>query len=362
MARVFAVASAIAIAGTLAGAVAAQAATRNVTAGPPVQQRPAGVPRDADTNAFYPRTVTIHRGDRVQWRINGFHTVTLPRRGNRPPEFVVPDPANPVSGVVDAAGAPFWFNGQPRFIANPLVAFKQGGGAYTGRRLLNSGVPAGAGAPPPYTVRFPATGTYRYYCAIHVGNPDMQGTVRVVSGRRSIPSAAETRREASRQFARAIVQVKRDDRFAGPQGNAVAAGVDSAISTLFRFRPATKTVKAGTTVTWQMPQRSNEAHTVTFGPPDFLHTQAEALITPAAGGVLAVNPLAVFPSEPPPTLPPYPGAQHHGNGYFNTGFIDRDPRSQPPPSVGITFATPGTYSYVCLLHEQPMKGQIIVTP
>jgi plastocyanin len=227
----------------------------------------------------------------VQWRINGFHTVTLPRRGNRPPEFVVPDPANPVSGVVDAAGAPFWFNGQPRFIANPLVAFKQGGGAYTGRRLLNSGVPAGAGAPPPYTVRFPATGTYRYYCAIHVGNPDMQGTVRVVSGRRSIPSAAETRREASRQFARAIVQVKRDDRFAGPQGNAVAAGVDSPISTLFRFRPATKTVKAGTTVTWQMPQRSNEAHTVTFGPPDFLHTQAEALITPAAGGVLAVNPL-----------------------------------------------------------------------
>jgi plastocyanin len=332
-----------ALAGTLAASAAAEAATKTVIAGPPVTERPPGLPRDADTNAFYRRNVTIHVGDRVRWEIRGFHTVTIPARGSRPPGFIVPDPANPVSGVNDAGGSPFWFNGLPRLVVNPLVGAKQGGGTYTGRRLLNSGLPPQEGRTPPYVVRFPQRGTFRYLCAIHTGNPDMRGTVRVVGKRRAIPSAAEDRAAARRQFRRALARLRTDARFRGPSGNRVAAGVDTTNTTLLRFRPAVKTVRAGTTLTFSMS------------------ALARALIAPAPDGALLLNPIAGFPSEPPPVLPPFQGTEH-GNGYFNTGLIDRDPRSPSGPSARVTFARPGTYGYICLLHPDTMKAQVVVTP
>ena len=90
---------------------AAQAATRVVSMGAPpaalkvLQQR-----YSSEANDFFPHVTTIHVGDSVRFRLSGFHTVDLPKKGGDPLPFATTGPAQ--SGIVDAAGAPFWFNGQ----------------------------------------------------------------------------------------------------------------------------------------------------------------------------------------------------------------------------------------------------------
>ena len=96
----------------LAVPVAASAATTSVVAGPPIKRAPAGVPKDGDLNQFFPSAVKIHVGDKVSWTVAGFHVVQFPKAGSAPPQLAVPDPSRPATGVNDAAGQPFWFNGQ----------------------------------------------------------------------------------------------------------------------------------------------------------------------------------------------------------------------------------------------------------
>ena len=174
----------------------AGAVTKKVEAGPfDASARKALRAAGGDTNAFFRRTVTIRRGDRVAWDINGFHTVTFVPRGDLTPGLVIPDPSSPISGAQDAAGAPFWFNGQPRLAVNPLAAFRQGGTEFHADMLHNSGLPGGDGPPEPYRLQFKRAGTFRYLCLVH---PEMCGTVRVKQ-RGSVPSAAQDRRQAKRE-------------------------------------------------------------------------------------------------------------------------------------------------------------------
>ena len=92
---------------------------------------------------------------------------------------------------------------------------------------------------------------------------------------------------------------------------------------LLVFKPAILKVKAGQTVMWK--NSSSEVHTVTADPR------------------VAVNPKDV-------ELP-------KGAKQFDSGFLN------PGKTYEQTFRTPGTYRYVCTLHEaQHMIGQIIVKP
>jgi plastocyanin len=59
-----------------------------------------------------------------------------------------------------------------------------------------------------------------------------------------------------------------------------------------------------------------------------------------------------------PTLPAYDGTGH-GNGFLNTGVLDREAATPSPPSAQVTFSKAGTYDYICLIHPF-MKGQIVV--
>ena len=131
--------AAAAIAATaLVPAAAAQGATRTVTAGPP--GKVAGTPPDGDDNAFFRKTVTVHVGDKVKWKINGFHTVTFPAKGDKPPPFISPDPSGTkIAGVNDAAGNPFWFNGQTRLVLDALGGLPVKGKSYNGSKLVSSG-------------------------------------------------------------------------------------------------------------------------------------------------------------------------------------------------------------------------------
>ncbi|HYM57605.1 MAG TPA: hypothetical protein VES79_06540 [Solirubrobacteraceae bacterium] len=336
----------------------AQAATKNIVAGPPVSKPPKGVPQDADTNAFYRKNVTIHVGDKVRWAINGFHTVTFPAKGTKAPPFISPDPTTKISGVNDAAGAPFWFNGQNRLILDPQGAFPVGGKSYDGTKPASAGAPLSEGRPKPYTLKFTKAGSFGYVCTIHIG---MKGTVKVVAKGRAIPSAAADKKAVKAQFAKTVAQAKRGDKFAGPSGNAVQAGNDTTAVAILRFFPQRKTVPVGTTVTLSMPPTTSEVHTFSFGPAAYLKQHSDGFIAPDQSKtppVLVFNPVIAFPSDPPPVLPPYIGT-NHGNGFLSTGVLDRDAATPSPGSAQIRFDKAGTYDYICLIHTD-MKGQIVV--
>jgi plastocyanin len=348
--------AAVAVGLTALAPAAAQGATRTAFAGPPVKAK--GLPAGADSNAFYRKTLKVHVGDKVKWKINGFHTVTIPAKGKEPPAFIGLDPAGgKTAGINDAAGNPFWFNGLPKLTLQPDGALPAGGKSYNGQKLVSSGAPLENGAPKPYTVKFTKKGTYTYYCTIH---PGQKAKVKVVGKGKKVPSNKANAKAAKTEYAKVVKQLKKDGKFAGPPGNAVYAGKDTIDSTILAFFPTTKSVPVGTTVKFSMSPKTTEAHTITFGPADYLQAAANGFVGPDPAnpsGLPVVSSLAAYPSDPPPGAPA--NGANHGNGFVNTGVIDGDSASPQPTSAQVTFSKAGTYNYICLIHPD-MKGSIVV--
>src|SRR5206468_2988127 len=70
--------------------------------------------RNGTVDAFLSNRVTINVGDSVVWNgaalAGGFHDVDIPAKGGSDVPLFKPT-GTKVSGVNDAAGNPFWFNG-----------------------------------------------------------------------------------------------------------------------------------------------------------------------------------------------------------------------------------------------------------
>ena len=355
-------------AATSLAAAPAGAATRVVEAGPSGKATQEAFARaSTEANAYFRRVTTIRRGDTVRWDINGFHTVTFTPRGDPQPSLIVPDPANPVSGVTDAAGAPFWFNGQPRLILNPEAAAPLGPSTFRRSQVHNSGLP-GEGPPKPYRLKFNTTGRFSYICIVH---PGMRGTVRVVGRKSSVPSAAAHRRQVRREERALLRKAQRLTTGLGTTRlqNTAQAGNDTRDGVaVLKFFPANLRVATNTTVTLRMSRRSTDAHTFTFGPINgkdaYVDQLARSFVTPVPGGsgppTLVAEPRAVYPSENPAQgLPSYDGT-NHGNGFYNSGVLDSDPDTPSPSKVGLKFTKAGTYEYLCIIHPS-MRGRVTVS-
>jgi plastocyanin len=347
---------ALVAAAALASPAAAGAATKTVSAGPFAKGRQFQE-AFADANAYFRRTITIRRGDRVRWRINGFHSVTFVPDGESAPALVAP--TDPIAGVNDAAGAPFWFNGQPALAFNPLAGLPQGGNTFDPSELLNSGLPLAEGAPPPYTVRFDRKGTFEYLCVVH---PGMTGKVRVRGRNADVPSRRQDRRAARRQLNLELQRGKRLTTGIGTEDleKTIQAGNDRRSGTsIFRFFPENPSYKVGDTVTLQMAPRSTDVHTLTFGPTNGRDAYNDQLATGLLGEVF--DPRGIYPSEPPTAGVPTITPTHHGNGFYNSGFLDVAAGSPLPASTRVTFGAPGTYPLICLIHPF-MTSTVTVTP
>jgi plastocyanin len=321
-----------------------------------------GAPKNLQALAFLRSVVSVHVGDSVRFRIRGglIHTVTFVPPGQHV-AFTAVDAAHPVSGVTDANGIPFWFNSQPRPIINPKAAFPTAGHILTGRTFVNSGVPSNQAKGSVFRVTFPKRGTFRFVCLVH---PGMQGTVKVLSRSKRIPSHAQDAAAVKREIA-AIVKTARATAKSSVPAGQVDVGRTGPGLTINAMFPTTTTVKAGQSVTFSMAgQSASEIHTVTLGPESVTAPVENAFITPVPNPTgpptLTVNPLAAFPSDPPPTLPPYTGS-NHGDGYLNSGILDNDPATPLINSTTVTFATAGTYHFECVIHPN-MDGTVVVTP
>ncbi|MBI5106051.1 MAG: hypothetical protein HZB46_13910 [Solirubrobacterales bacterium] len=343
---------------SLALPAASQAATKDVFAGFPGAP-PKSMPKDANVAAFFPGTVKIAAGDSLRLQPTGCPAVTVSKAGDVP-SFLSTLEATPVAGAKDAAGAAFWFNGQPTAMANPAVFFGAKSPATFTGKLLSSGFPMGPGAPKPFVVKFPKAGTYTLACPLFAG---MEGTVTVLRKGAEVPSAKADMARARQAFKKALARVRKLDKQAAPAGDVIVAGPDAATGEmLYRFTPAAKTVKVGTPVTLTMSTGTREIHTFTFASNlKKLAKKAEGFLgAPAAKGQgPALDPVQLYRSEPAGTALSYDGA-NHGDGFLNTGILDDDAGSPFPKSDTVTFTKPGTYKFLCLVHPD-MQGKVTVT-
>ncbi len=309
-----------------------------------------------DFDGFFPTSTRIHVGDSVSWSINGFHTVTFLASGQAPPPPIIPSSGSPLSGKLDAAGVPFWFNGQPAQVINPVVAFPSGAKRYNGRGFLNSGTPSPGGPPKPFVVKFTKAGKFTFNCLVH---PGMKGVVTVVPKGRSVPSVRQDRFAANIQETAAIQSALKLRQVKPPPATVLAGNDGAGPVAWLRFFPQNLRIKAGTTVDFKLSSQ-REIHTITIGPAAYTtpieKTFTTPLPSPKGPPTLLVNPLGAYPSDPPP-LPAFTGA-NHGNGFEGTGILAGGGPS--PSSATVTFTTPGVYTYECVVHEN-MDGKITVT-
>ena len=349
------VAVVLGLAVALAVPAGAGAATKTVTMGAtPKQAKVLQQQLGSDANQFFRKTTTIHVGDAVRFIPFGFHNVDFPKRGGDLQPLVVP--GDPASGQLDAAGVPFWFNGQPTLDINPVMLQSNFGKTlrYTGDKAINSGLPL-TNKPKPMKVRFPRRGTFTYFCDVHIG---MKGKVRVKRRSAAIPSKRADARAVARQVAKDVKAAKKL-RKTDPPDNTVLLGAANRSGVEFLgMLPETLTVPVGTTVDFRMSAPSFELHTATFGPGDPLKEPNSYLGQLGASlERLEFVPRATYPSEPPGTLASYTSTLH-GNGFWNTGFLDAH-QSPLPASGSVTFGQAGSFTFICLIHPF-MKGTVIV--
>jgi plastocyanin len=347
----------VVVVAALAVPAAAGAATSTVYVGSPATLK--GAPETTDATQFFPKKVKVNVGSKVKFEFRGFHNVYFPK-GNKNAPFAIQD-STAISGVKDAAGADFWFNGQKRVIVDPLAAFPQGDGKIDKKGVDGSGLPQGD-KPAPYVVTFKKTGTFTYYCMVH---PLMKGKVTVQKRGRKADSKAKIKSAVAKQVAKTIKTAK---KLANPSvpANTILAGSDNKDISLLQFFPGKLAIKAGQSVTFKMPPVTNEIHTATFGPEDYLKPfigENFVLPVPAQNGppTIVLQPQGVFPSEVPGTALSYTSSMH-GNGFLNTGILDAEAHTIQPSSAQVSFPNPGTYHLVCAVHGSFMAADVTVNP
>ena len=300
-------------------------------------------PEALEIQTFLPSDITVVEGDTIDWNIIGFHTVTFLSGGERP-GFV-----GPLAG------------GNLGLI--PQTAFPAGGPEYDGSGFVNSGLPPepveGEPPPPPFSLTFTSTGFFELVCLVH---PGMKGSVTVLPAGSTAPASQEdldataaTQLSGLMDQAQAVlaridppVRTLSD----GSKEHHVVVGKDEDDIEYLRFLPGDRSIKVGDTVRW-MARGGEAPHTVSFlsgaDAPEFVLPEPQ----PAGPPLLVFNPVVLAPSG---------GNAYSGSGYFNSGLLlGRDGPPGAPTSYSLTFDTPGTFDYICLVHGPLMTGTITVS-
>lgn len=281
--------------------------------------------------AFLPNEIWINAGDSITWTFNvdEIHTVTfLKARQVRPPFF---------SGCPGFASDPATFDGSECVTTPPLAS----------------------GAT--FTVNFPKVGNFKLVCLVH---ENMTATVHVFPAGHALPHTQrfyDTQATGRKQDL--LAEASSIGKLAVSSGHAVTAGVGAVAATpggtdtvsVLRFAHENITIHAGETIQWGNRDPVTP-HTVTFGeePPD------DALQTPSDNVTVDAD-----------------GARHvtlnTPDDSAHSGFIRAEPQErtglrQTPPSeiftrFRVTFTQPGTYPYICSLHDElGMEGTVTVIP
>jgi plastocyanin len=319
-ARTFAISSALAFASVgVAGPLPASAAqiTWHVQVG-------GGDEMTFATNRFYPNDITVHPGDTVEFAWGGFHTVTF----NPQPKLWLFDYFAPTAtSTLDKPNT--FVNGAPLF--------------------------GGPGSPPPpfkLTIGSSlAAGSYPFRCSLH---QFMQGVITVTNGalpKKDADYIALGAAQRATDEANAVQLDAKLTRQAAHKDGEALAGAGDRIAEFAKFYPSAITIRAGDELTFT-DRDLHEPHTVTFGP--VLGDPSD----PATGA---------FPSGPgSPSA--FDGTSALNSGllfyrsqydYWNVG-VSPISGAVPRTRFSVTFTTPGSYPFYCVIHgfRDPKTGQV----
>ena len=312
----------------LALAVVAPATTA-VAAGGTAWQAGAGASTDTEAvqaNSFLPRSLTVDVGDSITWTVNSgeFHTITFLSGADAPPLIVI-GPNGPD--------------------INPAVAAPSGGPDYDGTGIVNSGLLFKGGQT---TVNFTKAGTFSFLCLVHAG---MAGSVTVQGTGAAYPASQAEWNTSARVTgnrilaagrmlqARTLAAARASGAGQAAVGTGASIGADGSLA-IMRFLPGRLVIHAGGSVTWTNHDPETP-HTVTFGE------------EPGGGPLGAFAPSgAAVPGHATLTSP---------DEAANSGFIGA---GLPfGTTFTATFVNPGTYRFICALHDDlGMTGTITVLP
>ncbi len=344
---------------TFAVTGAAQAASWDVALGEQARP-PAGTPKGATLNGFFPGKLVVNAGDSVTFSSASFHTVTY-TAGKPPAPLLLPDPTKGTYAALnDASGTPFPFGGLPKFIYNGGAFAPVGGKTISPGAPVSSGVlsPNGPKAPPAKaTYTFPKAGVFKLLCNVH---PGMKMTVTVKPAGSPVPlSSAQVTAKTLTDISGAWGKAKALAAQPVPK-NTVYTGVGGA-PTILGFLPQVLTVKAGTTVRF-VNRSPSEVHNVVFGPGKYVEHFAKTtdLFPFGPNAKNQVSPVYLYGSEPKGGNS-YDGT-NHGNGFLATKLTAGSPVIPLPRADTVKFTKPGTYKYLCLIHGPDMSGTVKVKP
>ena len=284
---------------------------------------------------FLPNEIWIHAGDSIRWTFptQERHTLTFLTPGQvRPPLF------GAIWGV--EVGCP---------------GTTPDGSDYDGSTCVHSGILLAAPDPPTYSVHFPSAGNFKFVCLAHA---DMTGVVHVTELAESLPHDQDFY-DRQGQAEQALLRgdaARLNSR--GTYAGGMAAGVGEIVTTtgagsqtasLMRFGRGTIVVGVGDTVEWTSLDPSIN-HTVTFG-------TEPADPRPPSANVLGTSDGAREAVIGSPT-------DSVNSGFLSPAPQDRAKLPQSPPGVTrfrVSFTSPGTFNYICAVHDQlGMKGTVIV--
>jgi len=303
--------------------------------------------RGSQALAFLPNELWIQTGDSIRWSFptHERHTLTFLTPGQtRPPGF------GPTFGV--PVGCPGLTPDGSSFDGSSCVT--------TGVLLLDDNETTASAQT--YSVTFPGTGNFKFVCLVHA---DMTGMVHVRSLSDALPYDQDFYdHEAQSQQARLLAEAfslggggnaGRQDR---RQSNVIAAGIGQVVTptgagsqtaALMRFLRGTIVVNVGDTVEWASLDPSIN-HTVTFGTEPADPRPPSTNVTPTSDGARQAT-----MSSPTDNV---------NSGFLSPAPQDRANLAQSPLGVTrfrVTFTSPGTFNYICSIHDDlGMHGTVIV--
>ncbi|HEY2860552.1 MAG TPA: plastocyanin/azurin family copper-binding protein [Terracidiphilus sp.] len=304
--------------------------------------------RGSQALAFLPNELWIHTGDSIHWTFptHERHTLTFLTPGQiRPPGF------GPIFDI--PVGCP---------------GVTPDGSSFNGSACVTSGIlrlddnTNSTENAPTYSVSFPTAGNFKFVDLLHA---DMSGVVHVLNLSETLPhDQGFYDRQAQGQQALLLADASRLEGRGSPgdnggaQSNDVAAGIGEVVTTtgaglqtasLMRFVRGTIVVRVGDTVEWTSLDPSIN-HTVTFGTEPADPRPASANVQPTSDGARQ----AVIGSS----------ADNVNSGFLSPAPQDRANLAQSPLGVTrfrVTFTSPGTFNYICAIHDDlGMHGTVIV--
>ncbi|HSM88070.1 MAG TPA: plastocyanin/azurin family copper-binding protein [Candidatus Limnocylindrales bacterium] len=278
--------------------------------------------------AFLPNEIWIHAGDSITWTFaaDEIHTLTFLQPAQVRPPFQVGCP-----GVTPSDSS------------------------FDGTVCVNSGTLV---EPSTYTVMFPSPGNFKLVCLVH---PNMTGVVHVLNPSEPLPhdqafydrlAAAEARdliTDADHSGSQSVAAQSSGNNVTAGTGEIVATAGGQQTLSVVRFIQPTTVIHAGETVEWANSDPVTP-HTVTFGAEPANPIPPSGNVTVDADGALH----AVINS---------PSDSVH-SGLIMAAPQERTGLAQSPISVTrfrVTFTSPGTYPFICVLHDDlGMMGKVVV--